>query len=153
MKIIPLILLFAACLFSAGCFSGSPQGIEEISLGGGSRDYKGDGHFSEVKFRKDGLAEINGKTFVHDVTVTEQFHKRGKISPEQFENLSRVLTDKNFFSKENRGTVMDASDTLKVVYSKGVKELQMLGRDDPDSTAIMDAILQTNQQIKWENVE
>lgn len=150
MKLSLPIFLFAVCLFFTGCVAGS-QNIEEISLSYGGRDYKGDGRFSETKFQKDGQAERMEKSFVHDVTITQQSHERGKISKEQFEKLVNVLTEKGFFSKEDTGISLDSSQTIKVVYSKGIKKLQT--HADDDTKAMVDAIEQTAQQIEWEKVE
>lgn len=145
------VLLFT-CLIFSGCSFIKPD-IQEISHTTIGRDSHGDGRFYQISFKKDGAAEVKSRKFVHDVTITEQSHSRGKISLEQFEKLADVINQSGFFSKESSRPSLDSSSSIKVTTATGEKEFYIKDWNNPDTKAIIAAIEQINKQIEWVNVD
>ncbi|MDT4969536.1 MAG: hypothetical protein QOJ64_4273 [Acidobacteriota bacterium] len=151
--------LFVA-IFITGCTSAPSPDISEVSFrsGGGQLSY-----WYQIVVRKDGTAEYLGDVSPERRRGPKSFDDvpgegakrvmyRGRISPEQFNELAKVIIKNDFFSlKDNYGGVADAvQTTTSVVYCGGRKEVSnQIGQGGEKLTEIERAIEQVADHIAW----
>ena len=147
------LLLFAVFLF-ANCSVGPKQSLQsedryrvsEITLErSGSWGLKS-GY--KVIFRKEGAAEYLG-----DVHATRTGNYQGKISTDQFEQLTRLIIKNDFFSLADKyHALVTDTDTVitTVIYAGGHKAVEDFGRGGGDGlTEIEMAIDKAAEVIVW----
>lgn len=149
-------VVFVAISF-VGCASVSSPNISEISLGNGGGRVT---FWYKIVLRKDGSAEYLGDvppemrrgTAYPSDRSKERVAYRGKIPPEQFDRLARLINANGFFElKDDYGGVMDAVQTTTgVAYDGGRKEVSnQIGKGGEKLSEIERAIEETADEIEW----
>lgn len=151
-------------LLCTSCSSARSPDISEVSLrsGGGQLSY-----WYQIVVRKDGTAEYLGDVSPERRRQPKSFDDvpgegakrlmyRGRISPEQFNELAKLIIKNDFFSlKDDYGGVADAvQTTTSVVYSGGRKEVNnQIGRGGEKLSEIERTVEKVADQITWAKAE
>ncbi|MBA3247605.1 MAG: DUF6438 domain-containing protein [Pyrinomonadaceae bacterium] len=102
----------------------------------------------KIVLRKDGTAEYAG-----DIHAKRKGKYHGEISKEQFEQLTKVIIENDYFSlgDKYRAPVTDTDTvTTSIVYSEGRKRVEDFGRGGGERlTKIEQEIDQVAEQIAW----